>query len=119
MPGFDGTGPLGAGPMTGGGRGFCAIPLSSWRPFWRGRFFFGGRGRGWRNWYWATGVPGWWRAAYGYPAFGGWGWSYSGEVSSQEEISFLRAEAESLKRELEEIQRRIVTLEKAQGQQSE
>ena len=23
MPGFDGTGPMGLGPMTGGGRGFC------------------------------------------------------------------------------------------------
>ncbi|MDY6855297.1 MAG: DUF5320 domain-containing protein [Thermodesulfobacteriota bacterium] len=23
MPGFDGTGPRGLGPMTGGGRGFC------------------------------------------------------------------------------------------------
>jgi hypothetical protein len=26
MPGFDGTGPRGAGPMTGGGRGYCAVP---------------------------------------------------------------------------------------------
>src|SRR4030065_1264233 len=26
MPGFDGTGPMGMGPMTGGGRGFCAMP---------------------------------------------------------------------------------------------
>jgi len=24
MPGFDGTGPTGAGPMTGGGRGRCS-----------------------------------------------------------------------------------------------
>ncbi len=23
MPGFNGTGPMGMGPMTGGGRGFC------------------------------------------------------------------------------------------------
>ena len=29
MPGFDGTGPAGQGPMTGGGRGFCAQPVSS------------------------------------------------------------------------------------------
>lgn len=29
MPGFDGTGPRGMGPMTGGGRGFCAVPLSA------------------------------------------------------------------------------------------
>lgn len=27
MPGFDGTGPLGQGPFTGGGRGYCAVPL--------------------------------------------------------------------------------------------
>jgi hypothetical protein len=27
MPGLDGTGPRGLGPMTGGGRGFCALPL--------------------------------------------------------------------------------------------
>lgn len=29
MPGFDGTGPLGLGPMTGGARGFCALPVSA------------------------------------------------------------------------------------------
>ena len=29
MPRFDGTGPLGLGPMTGRGMGYCAIPLSS------------------------------------------------------------------------------------------
>ena len=28
MPGFDGMGPRGMGPMTGGSRGFCAVPLS-------------------------------------------------------------------------------------------
>lgn len=27
MPGFDGTGPRGAGPMTGGARGYCAVRL--------------------------------------------------------------------------------------------
>ena len=29
MPGFDGTGPRGMGPMTGGGRGYCVIQLST------------------------------------------------------------------------------------------
>lgn len=29
MPGFDGKGPMGQGPLTGGGRGFCAIPISN------------------------------------------------------------------------------------------
>lgn len=26
MPGYDGTGPRGMGPMSGGGRGFCVVP---------------------------------------------------------------------------------------------
>ena len=28
MPGFDGTGPLGQGPMTGRGQGFCVLTNS-------------------------------------------------------------------------------------------
>lgn len=31
MPGFDGTGPEGMGPMTGGGRGWCN-PAAGYRP---------------------------------------------------------------------------------------
>jgi Family of unknown function (DUF5320) len=27
MPGFDGTGPRGMGPMTGRGMGYCDVPL--------------------------------------------------------------------------------------------
>lgn len=35
MPGLDGTGPQGMGPMTGGGRGLCGRPgmRSAWRPY--------------------------------------------------------------------------------------
>jgi len=29
MPGFDGTGPRGLGPMTGRGLGFCAMPAEA------------------------------------------------------------------------------------------
>ncbi len=32
MPGFDGTGPMGAGPMTGGGRGYCNPSLTTYGP---------------------------------------------------------------------------------------
>jgi len=32
MPGFDGTGPLGQGPMTGQGRGFCVLISSEENP---------------------------------------------------------------------------------------
>ncbi|KYK38661.1 MAG: DUF5320 domain-containing protein [Theionarchaea archaeon] len=75
MPRFDGTGPMGRGPLTGRGMGFCAVPLSEitprgyiptpYRPtsvygygvpypsmprfffrVGRGRRVFGGRGRG-------------------------------------------------------------------------
>jgi len=28
MPRFDGTGPLGMGAMTGGGMGFCILPVA-------------------------------------------------------------------------------------------
>lgn len=44
MPGFDGTGPRGQGPMTGGGFGRCSGTGYGMRP----RFGRGGRwGRGW------------------------------------------------------------------------
>jgi hypothetical protein len=32
MPGFDGTGPLGQGPMTGRGQGFCVLKESQGNP---------------------------------------------------------------------------------------
>lgn len=32
MPGFDGTGPFGKGPMTGLGRGFCILKTSQEKP---------------------------------------------------------------------------------------
>jgi hypothetical protein len=36
MPGFDGTGPAGMGPMTGGARGWCypySAPYASYGPY--------------------------------------------------------------------------------------
>ena len=54
MPGRDGTGPMGHGPMTGGRRGFCGDAAIS-----PGR----GGGRGRRNQFYATGLTGWQRAA--------------------------------------------------------
>ena len=33
MPGFDGTGPRGMGPMTGGGRGFCSPRMGYGYPY--------------------------------------------------------------------------------------
>jgi hypothetical protein len=54
MPGGDGTGPMGCGPMAGGRRGFCGEAATS--PG-------GGGGRGRRNQFYATGLTGWQRAA--------------------------------------------------------
>ncbi|MBD3426857.1 MAG: hypothetical protein GF409_06460 [Candidatus Omnitrophica bacterium] len=123
MPGGDRTGPRGLGPMTGRGAGYCAgystpgyvnpVPGSGysgrgrgWSAYGRGR----GGGRGWRNWYYATGMPGWQRASYGYPAYGE---PYPSEPTAEEEKEMLMDQAENLKRELEDIQDRISTLEKA------
>lgn len=76
MPGGDGTGPMGRGPMSGRAAGTCAgsgMPGSA-NPapgrgfgmgFGRGRGAGGrgpvGGGRGWRNMFFATGLPGWMR----------------------------------------------------------
>jgi len=115
MPGFDGTGPVGMGPMTGGGRGFCVAPVAGMRPRPFGRRFFGrGGGRGRRNMYYATGLPGWARAGYGYPAFG---MGYMPDLSEKDEAEMLKEEAGALKEELGVIQERLTALEKAQGAQ--
>jgi len=68
MPRGDRTGPAGMGPMTGRGAGYCAgydRPgfANPWVGGYGGRGF-GGGGRGWRNMYYATGLPGWARAGY-------------------------------------------------------
>ena len=46
MPGKDGTGPTGAGPMTGRALGLCTDTEESKRGFFRGRGLGLGRGRG-------------------------------------------------------------------------
>ncbi len=81
MPGFDGTGPMGMGPMTGGGRGFCS-PYGA-------RVF--GRPYGAHRW-----------LGYGYP-FGAF-------PTREQEIDFLKDEAQALRRTLEGIDARIKEL---------
>jgi hypothetical protein len=70
MPGRNGTGPTGYGPMTGGGRGWCGSESASvGRGMGAGRGAGMGRGggRGWRNQYRASGLTGWERAAQAGP----------------------------------------------------
>jgi len=120
MPGFNGTGPRGQGPITGGGRGFCAVPLGRGRHLpYEGRFFGRGRGRGFRNRYRATGLPGWARVGYGYPAPVGVAYPYPEGLTSQEERDILKEEAQILEEQLADIQSRIDTLGKGQKQQEQ
>jgi len=107
MPWGDGTGPMGMGPRTGRGLGYCSgfnSPGFVKGPGWgfgrgfgwgwgRGRGFGWGRGRGfgWR-WFWAMG---------GFPE----------DLPPEEEKEILKAEAESLRRRLEEIEKRLGEIE--------
>ncbi len=115
MPRGDGTGPAGMGPMTGRGAGYCAgfdrpgyanpIP-------WRGLGAWGGRGggRGWRNCYYATGLPGWARAGYA-PAWGGAPYQAPQAPAPEQEATMLRAQAQNLRTALENIEKRLQELE--------
>lgn len=126
MPAGDRTGPMGMGPMTGRGAGYCggygmpgyANPMPGrglgmgWgRP---GGWFGWGRGRGWRHWYHATGLPGW--ARFGYapgweaPPAGVYG-PYAAPPTREQETEFLRSQAEWLKEQLDAISQRIAELE--------
>lgn len=139
MPGGDGTGPIGMGPMTGRAAGYCAgypapgymnsVPGAFGYGFGRGGWgrgrggFARGAGRGRKNWYYVTGMPGWMRANYGYPAFGGqvypsYAPQYAPQFTANEERDMLKEEADFLKQQLKDIQSRISTLEKAQAQET-
>ncbi len=85
MPGFDGTGPNGMGPMTGGGRGFC----SPW----------GGSPR-------RPAFPRW--VNYASPRYGAYGYrQFAPRVTREQEIEFLKSEAQALRDELKEMETEI------------
>jgi len=119
MPGGDRTGPRGCGPMTGRQAGYCAgysvpgyanpIPGRGW--FGYGRHF--GRGRGWRQGP-CTGYPGWSHPWMYPPAPAPGMFPYEQDMTPKQETNALRDQAEILQKQLEEINDRISTLEKAQ-----
>lgn len=126
MPRGDRTGPMGLGPMTGRRAGYCAgYPVPGYANPWVPPFGLGWRlgGRGawggwrWRHWYYATGLPGWARFGYA-PA---WGVPpvvpYAGPLSQEQELEFLRAQAEGLKEQLDAISKRIAELEKSEKEE--
>ncbi len=112
MPAGNGTGPMGMGPLSGRGMGYCAgfgVPGYA-NPggvaFGRGRGCGGGSGRGFggggygrRNVFMATGVPGWQRA--------GGAWAQPGPAA---EAQVLEQRATALQNELEAVRGRLDTL---------
>jgi len=123
MPGGDRTGPMGFGPMSGRGMGWCG--RSGGAGFYGpgrgagGRMYGwgGGRGgRGWRNRFYATGVPGWARNTWGGP----WGQQppYPGMTDARSELQHLQQIASGLEQELAEIKARIIELENQQQARS-
>jgi hypothetical protein len=122
MPGGDRTGPVGMGPMTGRAAGFCAgYSVPGYMNPVGGRGYWGwgrGGGRGRRNWFYATGLPGWVRAGYGVPAWGSavnpnayGGMPFAPGLSAQQEIDVLKGQAEYLEDSLDGIKKRIEELE--------
>jgi hypothetical protein len=113
MPAGDGTGPNGTGPMTGRAAGFCAgYPVAGFanrgggRAFGRGR---GGGGRGRRNRFFATGMPGWQRAAAGAAPFEPG--PYGAAMDHEQQLGELKNQAEYLEGTLGDIRRRIEEFE--------
>ncbi len=112
MPRGDRTGPLGMGSMSGRGAGNCqgaAAPGFNrsgqglgWGGRCRGK---AGGGFGWRNMFFATGLPGWARVAAP-----GTGSDYSAADPEQERVA-LKGRAEALGAELEQIKSRLNALE--------
>jgi hypothetical protein len=112
MPGGNGTGPAGMGPMTGRGAGFCAgyaVPgyanpvggRGYGMGFGRGRGM--GRGRGFGRGFGRAGT------GYGMPAFGGA--PFTPTVAPQQELDSLKGQAEYLEDALDGIKKRIEELD--------
>jgi hypothetical protein len=109
MPGFDRTGPMGAGPMTGGARGRCNPSNVGYDL----RFTAGGNmGRGLRRGFRGGNAPGRNRG------FGrGYGWyppvdDPFFQPDTNGEIEMLKAQAGYMKSSLDTIHKRIDELEK-------
>ncbi|MBN2233094.1 MAG: DUF5320 family protein [Deltaproteobacteria bacterium] len=105
MPGFDGTGPAGGGPMTGGGRGYCG----------QGRGYGYGYGMGYGR---GMGYGGGWGRGRGYGrgyapggAWGGPGYYPPAAPTPDQERQALSAEAQNLRQALSDIERRLAELE--------
>ncbi len=125
MPGGDATGPAGMGPGTGwgmgpyGGYGYgVGIYASRFGAYGFGppafRPRFGGGGRGYRNMFWATGLPGWFRGGDA-PAWGR-GLFYG---TPEQERQVLEAQMEQMRATLSSIEARLMDLDATAGEESQ
>ena len=105
MPGGDGTGPVGRGPMTGRGLGLCAGYSS---PGYSTPGYGRGWGRGFGRRYWGRGRGFWWRGDYTEPHYRN---IYS-KPSKEEEKTYLKEMVNSLEEEIKDIRNRIQELSK-------
>lgn len=120
MPRGDRSGPMGMGPRTGRAAGFCAgYPAAGHANPLPGRGAFGGGGgrggRGHRNWYYATGLTGWQRAAQSwYPAQSAASEFYPNpynRMAPQEEARMVRSQIEKLEQDIKAARDRLGELE--------
>ncbi|MCG2711922.1 MAG: DUF5320 domain-containing protein [Candidatus Omnitrophica bacterium] len=116
MPGGDRTGPMGMGPMTGSGAGYCAgYPVPGYMNPIFGRGGFGcargwGRGMG-RGFGWTAAYPDAYGTAYMTP-------SYPANVTPKQEADMLRAEAKAMQDSIGAINQRIKDLEAAHASEA-
>lgn len=108
MPARDGTGPWGAGPRTGGGRGWCAVPRGA------GTVPAGfGFGRGWRGRGFRCGWVPW--GGFGRVGFGpGGARRAAGPLSREEELRWLKGYTADLEQALEQARKSMAALEQEQ-----
>lgn len=107
MPRRDGTGPMGMGPMTGRGMGYCAGYAM---PEFANAGYGMGRGRGFRRMF--QGLPGCGRHGaypYGYAPY-----AYQGVAPDKDEKEVLQNHADFLEKQLNEVRERIKGFEKTE-----
>lgn len=109
MPAGDRTGPYGMGPGTGQRRGYCAGYEHPGYMFGnrgiRCGSFGGGRGRGFRHWFHMTGLPRWFRLGQSSYRSG------NPQFTKDDEVRFLREQADFFSKSLDEINERLGQLE--------
>lgn len=103
MPGFDRTGPMGAGPRTGWGRGLCGTATGAGGFSRRG--LFGGLGRGGLPWGGGRGRC--FGGAFRGPLFGA-----GVPTSAADEADAIRAELRAARETIAAMEARLAELEK-------